>query len=555
MRPILLLIKHRNDMTARPWDAEVARDEIVRLTAPDVLGFYTHVEATTVFAVAPGQAVPLNMFSILVAEERPFDAAVEPQYLNPKPIHLPSIKDWFFGVRRFLIPIGELSPVFERLCHSKEWQISGEVLQVGELVPIPPQFVPPDSTGAVPLNRVLKNNFLNGSYVLEWADPKKAQLNPFFDDPRKLQQLSEAIHPFIPIGIDGLSDRLGNIIVQFPATVLIAKFGQIRTSNDFTVTIAWHPRATERPLRATCEKQHDHVVSEFMSAPTGQPDTLLPMRGGQGLHRAMVWDDQNHALLAASGDLAFISAVSLQMHAISPGSSPSQRVFTMRDANGDEREISVPLAGAPTTESIIGEPTVNPAGDWTDRRIYQEELARLTREKRFVQYKPLPGQQAAEHQKALTDLRFLLDEHGKEGAWLWDPYLTADDILTTLFHCRHPNSDLRALTAGSSAPEDPQPSAMFAAKQRAILDGTKSNFLGLRLEFRVKSGQAGWAFHDRFLIFPATGRGALAWSLGTSVNSLGKQHHILQRVDDGQLIMQAFRELWDQPEHLIWKKP
>jgi hypothetical protein len=572
-------------MTTRPWDAEVARDEIVRLTAPDVLGFYTHVEATTVFAIPPGQIVPVNVFSILVAEERPFDAAVNPHYLNPKPIHLPSLKDWFFGVRRYLIPVDELGLVFERLCHSKEWRMSGELLQVGELVPIPPQFVPPDSTGTVPLNRVLKNNFWNGSYVLEWADPKKAPLNLFFDDPPKLQQLSEAIHPFIPLGIDGLSDRLGNIVVQLPTTVLITKFGQMRASNDFTVTIAWHPRATERQLRATCEKQHDHVVSEFMSATAGQPDTMLPMRGGQGLHRAMVWDDQNRVLLAASGDLAFISAVSFQMHAMSPGSSLSQRVFTMRDEKGIQREISVPLAGAPTTESIIGEPTLNPAGDWTGRRIYQEELARLAREKRFVQYKPLPRQQAAEHQKALVDLRILVNEHGKEGAWLWDPYLAADDILNTLFYCRYPNSDLRALTAGSSAPEDcsgprkvhscierhrswisnrlratpaPQPGVTFADKQRAMLDGTKSNFLGLRLEFRVKSGQAGWAFHDRFLIFPATGRGALAWSLGTSVNSIGKQHHILQRVDDGQLIMQAFRELWDQlnqPEHLIWKKP
>jgi hypothetical protein len=565
-------------MATDKWDRQRARQEMARLTMPDVLGFYTHVEATTVFAFPPGQTVPLNVFSILVAEERHFDVAAEPQYLNRERIHLESLKDWYFGVRRYLIPISELGPVFDRLCDSKEWRLSGEHLQVGDLVPIPPQFVPPDSTGTVPLNRVLKNNFWNGSHVLEWADPKKAPLSHFFDGTPKLQKLSEAIRPFVPIGLDGLSDRLGNIVVQLPVTVLIAKFGQIRTSSDFTVTIGWHPRAIERQLRATCEKQHDHVISEFMSASIGQPDTLLPMHGGQGLHRAMVWDDQNRVLLAASGDLAFISSISLQMHVM--GHDGPQRVFTMRDGNGVEREITVPLAAAPTTESVIGEPSRNPAGDWTDRRIYREELARLAREKRFVQYKPLPGQQAAEHQKALNDLRLLLNEHGKEGAWLWDPYLTADDILNTLFHCRFPNSDLRALTAGYSAPEDHSPPrwpnsciqrlrggmppwlkskrVTFSDNQRVIFDDTKSNFLALRLEFRVKTGQAGWAFHDRFLIFPATGRGALAWSLGTSVNSLGKQHHILQRVDDGQLIMQAFRELWDeldQPENLVWKKP
>jgi len=46
--------------------------------------------------------------------------------------------------------------------------------------------------------------------------------------------------------------------------------------------------------------------------------------------------------------------------------------------------------------------------------------------------------------------------------------------------------------------------ANFAAKQRAMLAGLKSNFRGLHLEFRIRTGSAGWAFHDRFLIFPGT---------------------------------------------------
>jgi hypothetical protein len=117
------------------------------------------------------------------------------------------------------------------------------------------------------------------------------------------------------------------------------------------------------------------------------------------------------------------------------------------------------------------------------------------------------------------------------------------------------------LTAGSVPPgegsdDSSSLGATFAEEQRAILDATKSNLRGLRFEFRVRTGQAGWGFHDRFLIFPRDDRGALAWSLGTSINSLGTQHHILQRVDDGQLVMDAFSELWDdltQPDNLVWK--
>jgi hypothetical protein len=256
----------------------------------------------------------------------------------------------------------------------------------------------------------------------------------------------------------------------------------------------------------------------------------------------------------------------------------------MRDEHGFEQKIQVGLI-APMTESVIGEPMTNPAGDWSERRLYREEAARLTMEKRLVQYRPEPGQQMAEHKKALSDVRCLIRQHGKEGAWLWDPYLTATDVLNTLFYCPFPNSDLRALTAAYDPPADqqaprqpascaahlqaflsprlartgaPPPSMTFAEKQRAIFDGTNSNWLALRFEYRIKSGSAGWAFHDRFLIFPMAGRGALAWSLGTSINSLGKQHHILQQVDDGQLILEAFRDLWDElgrPEHLVWKTP
>jgi hypothetical protein len=102
------------------------------------------------------------------------------------------------------------------------------------------------------------------------------------------------------------------------------------------------------------------------------------------------------------------------------------------------------------------------------------------------------------------------------------------------------------------------PKIDFVERQRAELDATQSNWRGLCLEYRVNRGPKGWRFHDRFPIFPKTDQGALVWSLGTSVNSLGKGHHILQRVDNGQLVMDAFEDLWEclnEPEHLIWKKP
>jgi hypothetical protein len=566
-------------MTVRSWSSEIARQEMARLTAPSMLGFFTHFEATEIFANLPGQSNPINVFSIFVAEERASEVSDKPIYLNPDRLKLKSLRDWSFGIKRYLRPINELVPQFDSYCTTNSWCPSGQPLLVGDLVSIPTQFVPPDSAGSVPWNRVLKNNFWNGSHVFEWTDRAKTPLKPFFDEPARLKELSDEIHTYVPIGLASLSDRLGNIVVQLPVTVLIAKFGEMRVSGDFTVTIAWHLKATPRPLRSICEMEYDRAISGFNSRPILGRETLLPMQDGQGMHRGVVWDDENHIVLAASGDMSFIKSIVLNLQVM--GSEP--RVFTVPDGKGGEHEIRVAVT-PPPIRSVVGEPPTDIAADWTRRRMYSDETAQLVAQRRFVRYRPATGQQLAEHEKALNDLRFLIRQHGQEGAWIWDPYLSAEDLINTLFHCPFSGSDLRALSEGYIPPfesesrppcvdrfkkaisgffgrsEDASSTvAKFVAQQRVILDATRSNLLGLRLEFRVKTGSSGWTFHDRFLIFPpSTDRGALAWSLGTSVNGLGKKHHILQRAEDGQRIMDDFLELWstlDKPEHLVWKKP
>ena len=565
-------------MAGRNWSSQRAGEELARLIAPGVLGFFTHFEVTEVFAIPARGAPAMNVFSIFVAEERLIEGSVEPDILNKKRIELGSLDGWSFGVKRYVKPVAELAPLFHELGTAKEWRPAGQPLQIGKLTPASTQFIPPDSAANVPLNHVLKNNFWNGAHVLEWADPDKTTLQPLFDDPPLLQELSQAVRAFAPLGLASLSDRLGNIVVQLPVTVLIAKFGQRSASGDMLVTIGWHPKAEPRPLRASCELKYDGAISAYMSASAVAPQTPLPMSDARGLHRGAVWDDGHRILLGATGDMGFISAVGMTLRVM----DPEPRVFNVRDENGVEQQIRVGLTNRPI-KNLVGKPAPSPGGEWTNRRIYREETDRLLAELRFVQYKPMRGEQRAQHEKALRDIRHLINKHGEEGVWLWDPYLSADDILNTLFHCSFSGSDLRALTAGRAPPgesppppappsladrlcscvrklfgtyEPPPPRISFAERQRARIEGAKSNLRGLRLEYRINKGPAGWEFHDRFLIFPVTDRGAFAWSLGTSIGGLGKQHHILQQVGDGQRISDAFLDLWnalDQPENLVWK--
>src|SRR6202022_1697046 len=101
--------------------------------------------------------------------------------------------------------------------------------------------IPADTTVIAPWNNVLNNNFWNGSYVTELADPDKTGLKPLFDDPPALQELSEHLQKVTPIRLASLSDRLGNIAFQIPVTTLTATFAHQRLSGDVVVSLGWHP--------------------------------------------------------------------------------------------------------------------------------------------------------------------------------------------------------------------------------------------------------------------------------------------------------------------------
>lgn len=511
------------------------------LLVQGVLGTYTHFEATVVFGLHGGKAI--NVFTLLVAEDREGQAPQAPSYLGGR-IKIQSLQDWMFGVQRYALPISDLVPAIAVMTATEKWQGSGEALSVGKVHPLAPQFVAPDSTTTVPWNRVLKNNYWSGSHVFEWANRDKLALQPLFEDTARLQELSEAVNKVVPMVLAGLSDRLGNLAVQLPAMAVMTEFTRLRP-NGLLVDVAWHPKIPPRELRAICSLVFDDTVTGYTSAPVLAGTTTLPLPGGAGMHEGYLWDEANQIVLAGTGSTGIINAVTFGMALV----DQEPRTFSVPQDDGSSKPYRIGLVNSGPS-SVVGNPDDDDNGGYTLRRIYKDQADRLRAGRVFVPYKPQPGQAEAEHQKALSDLRVLINTHGKTGVWLWDPYLSAGDLLETLFHCHHSGSNLRALADKESiGPLEPQ---------RAILNGIHGNSRGLRLEYRIRHGSRGFKFHDRFLIFPRDRGGALAWSLGTSVNSIGEKHHILQQVDNGELIKNDFVELWDQldaPEFLVWKKP
>jgi hypothetical protein len=335
-------------MIQDPQKSKAIRAEIVRLCKPGLLGFYTHVEIVEIVAFVRQEKSPINVFTIMVAEGREGTQLEQPRFLNAKRIVVPTLKDWKFGIFRYTRPIDDLPRIIDMLSEEGTWRESDNALQLGALTLLPSQFAPPDSMETVAWNKVLKNNFWNGSYLFEWADAKKSALQPLFDQPQRLQDLSEGVGKYVPISIGSLSDKLGDVVLQCPSTVCMAKFVRLNPRGEWIVQIGWHPKATPRPLRATCGVKFDHAMLGYASCLIDGLQTRLPLAAEHGLHEGFIWDDENRLTLAATGPSAFITSVDLRIGMV----DPEPRVFTTARTNGSRTPQRVSLVSI--QESVIG---------------------------------------------------------------------------------------------------------------------------------------------------------------------------------------------------------
>ncbi len=544
---------------------------LTRLLAPGVIGSYRSFEVTEIFFPVADHKT-LNVFSLLVAEssDAPPGEPSKPKFLNG--LHqskIPNTKQTY-GIARYRISLERLLAALHQYGTTGEWRPGSETLNVGKLIPLQPQFIPADAYVTHPWNGVLKNNFWMGSHVFELFDTEKADLGFLFDRPEVQTDLVNMIKEAVPIGLDALSDRIGNVVIQLPVTVAVEWLGR-DDEGQFPMGSIWRDEAGARNLRISWETYNDGAMEGFTSTSLDGEPARFPESTLRSGARFVIWDDKNQVVLGASGPTSYIRFGSAITSSTTVISTPATRNFMARNSDGVTVSESIIVRDRAATD--FGRPRhTNTRESWRYKRLLRASLILMDSSKEFKQYGM--GPKGPGRKEAINDIRWLIEKHGRHGAWLWDPYLSADDVLTTLFFCSHRNADLRALTWGREPPKPKGPCSCTQAipssasarpqaappswveQQENILETAKGNCEGLQLEFRVRKGDAGWGFHDRFLIFPKTDEGAMAWSLGTSINHIGSEHHIMLKVPDGELIRQSFLALWNKltlPEHLVWK--
>lgn len=158
------------------------------------------------------------------------------------------------------------------------------------------------------------------------------------------------------------------------------------------------------------------------------------------------------------------------------------------------------------------------------------------------------------HDQALHDVRNILNNNifwDLKEIWLIDPYLSPNYILNTVMYCEKPNIKIMCLTdlrnlRGKNEDGSKEPIDSLKHRFDVELDSAIPSDTDVQLTYKTIDQVREYSFHDRYIILKYQYNRTRVWSLGTSVNSLGKKHHIMQIVECPVLIAEKFQEVWNQ---------
>ena len=483
-----------------------------------------------------------NIFSLAVAHETDLPLT-EKENITPNLIKLKADKSQKFGVLKRIVSIEDFLKIISYLVTPGSNEDDRNKLCYGHLKAIPPVYVPPLEQGKNEFLGLLKNNFFGGSHLFEWFDESKEYVAPLIKNLAALDELSGRLQEYLPIKIGTHSDRLGNIIVQIPcAAVAFTIERRDEQSHQLLSNLAVSPHFSgEMNFSGIFWREQYGSIIDFQKIPLVAGRNIIPFQQINGKGYYTIWDESNQIICSGGQVRSFVESVNSPMSL----QEYNQRIFKL--PNGKEKRINI---FTPTSQSQIGKNTKD-YRNWVRNRFLKIEKQELHDTLKLRQFK------RDMRQEALDFIRELIKKYGKNGIYLWDPYLNAKDLLETVFFSPSANSPIKALTGLKIAPQENKTSSYKADLANEINQAIRqAGWLNLTFvnADRSKVGE----FHDRFIIFPQERYEPVkAWSLGTSVNSLGKSHHIIQEVEDGQIIADVFEEMWEQSindeDNIIWK--
>ena len=521
---------------------EEYKEEFARIISCKTLGKYNYVEKITVFLTNKSNKRTYNYYTIF-AFGNSLSPTFEKKYLTKKLISIDA--DISLGISKSNITIKNAIESFDELCK----QANNETVDIGEgslyksvCELIPKTFVPQNSTKETQINKILKNNFYNGCYIFEFFDIEKNHLTGITS--KNIKKINDEIYKLIPIDLTSVSDRRGNFIFQIPSINTHVDFVTDRAEETLTYNVILDEYTDgDTDVQLMSEVWYDGNIIGFGSGKIKSGNDTLEFNIGDTstLIKTTVVDLKNNVVLSAQ-ETSFILQMKFDM-LIGNQYGEKRIIFDSQKRIIDTIEISS------LSKTAINEPVIRKHKRNIEQRQYEKRIEELNFRQEFNQYG-----KTLDHDEAIKDIRKIMNRATEGKVYLWDPYLKAEDIIDTWYYNRIYGMPLYAITSSEATAK--QNLAEWIRAQEKVFE-CRSNNYGIKLEMRCQHGSKGYHFHDRFIMIINENEKPMVWSLGTSVNSVGDRHHIIQEVNNPQNIVDAFEALWDEidcPECLVWKR-
>lgn len=516
---------------------EVKMDQYNKLEKNGNIGFYKSCEVTEIYLKLNQNDETVNFFTLAVLEEKPFENNMANMILEESPIN----KDYNLNIKQYHLSLKDSKENFRILLNEGIWNSNYDPISsedFSELRCIPKQFVSSLNFDYNRLSKVLKNNFNNGSYILEFFNENKRLLNFILENDILLNNIYQQIKKFLPINLYIARDRIGNFIFQFPISLFNLNIRATDTWDgikfDFSMN---HKDKSEYIIEVDSVFENNYMDSKIIKYNPSQPIVKVENLDFGCLIK--VWKI-NPFLLVYYYNGGFLKDIR-----INPNYYLSKKRYF--EDKTSKKLIEIPIRN----KNYIH----HEKKEYYEHMRYAKNLiTKFSSQNLFYKLYPPTKENPPED---LKDLRNLIQTKGTYGAYLWDPYLKPNDIFKTLYYSNMPNVPLRAI--GSIKSNEKNNISEIRNNFRKQFKNLETNNLELNIEFRVQINDIGEKNHDRFLITPGNRKSFVkshAYSLGTSINGFGKSQHVIVELTDPKEILTKFDTLWEKlnkEEYIVWK--
>ena len=540
------------------YKKNIANLDFNLLLTPGVIGYYQGCEITQVFIFDKRIKKTKNFYTLFCFDELETPCDLETKFISSERIGLSN--DLFAGIIRKRITVSTARQMFKNI-QSGKLTIDDSCSISSELFLVPKVFVANKDSDDTPfVNYMLKSNYWGDNYIIEFFDKEK-KIFDNEDSEKIISKLKIEIQKYCPLNFEKTYDRIGNIIFQFPITEIKYGICSDNTLSQIHFKLERHPKTINNNIQINVKACLDDTITGFNMIETGMSSFE---------HCFVLGDDNN----------VHTEVINLQNNTILQNNFfHFIRSFNFNGLIGMQYSEPRTIIYRDNITSVNIELLSNMNTHYSSRDIYYDEIIRKRRQNNEVIQKSNDYLVYNEDDDKLTNIKNAFSFiHSKlerisdiKEICLWDPYLTAADIIETLywektgipFRCITEVSNIKKKiektkfqkiidTLCPNKKKNKRDIFLEVKNEQKEYFLSHSNNLNVKLKFLGQHDGYGFKFHDRFMIFIPYDPTDIptVYSLGISVNQLGASHHLIQKVPDPRLILHNFELLWNELDNI-----